>query len=107
MLQDVSIVAWGEFGRTPRVDAKTGGRHHWPAVSPAILAGGGMKVGQVLGATDRYAGAVVSGEVGYQDVVATLYHNLGIPPGKTLLTDPSGRPQHLLDKGSPIRAVVG
>lgn len=106
MLGDVSIVVWGEFGRTPRVDAKTGGRHHWPQVSPAILAGGGMKVGQVLGATDRYAGTVVAGEVSYQDVVATLYHNLGIPPATTILTDTSGRPQHLLDKGTPIRALV-
>src|SRR5262249_12770711 len=46
MLQDVSIVAWGEFGRTPRVDAKTGGRHHWPAVGPALLAGGGLEGGE-------------------------------------------------------------
>jgi hypothetical protein len=107
MLQDVSIVAWGEFGRTPRIDSKSGGRDHWPAVSPAILAGGGMRVGQVIGATDRSAAAVVSGAVSYQDVIATLYHNLGIPPATTMLTDPSGRPQHLLDKGAPIRALVG
>jgi hypothetical protein len=106
MLQDVSIVAWGEFARTPRIDAKTGGRHHWPAVSPVILAGGGMQVGQVLGATDRNGGAVVAGAVSYQDVIATLYHNLGIPPATTTLLDTSGRPQHLLDTGAPIRALV-
>jgi hypothetical protein len=106
MLEDVSIVAWGEFGRTPKIDTETGGRHHWPAVSPALLAGGGMKVGQVIGATDRYAGTVVSRPVHFQDVFATLYHNLGIDLTATTLTDPSGRPQHLLDRGQPIRELV-
>jgi hypothetical protein len=106
MLDDVSIVAWGEFGRTPRVDAKSGGRHHWPAVGPAILAGGGMKVGQVIGATDRHAAVVRSRPVRYQDVFATLYHNLGINPATTTLTDPTGRPQHLLAAGEVIRELV-
>ena len=105
MLQNVSIVVWGEFGRTPRIN-KQGGRDHWPAVSPVLLAGGGMQVGQVLGVTDRYAGAVVSRPVHYQDVFATLYHNLGIGAGATTLNDPNGRPQHLLDQGQPIRELV-
>jgi hypothetical protein len=105
MLNDVSIVVWGEFGRTPRVN-KNGGRDHWPAVGPALLAGGGMKVGQVLGATDRYAGSVLARPVKYQDIFATLYRNLGIDPGATTLSDPNGRPQHLLDGGEPIREVI-
>jgi uncharacterized protein (DUF1501 family) len=105
MLGDVSVVVWGEFGRTPRIN-KEGGRDHWPAVGPALLAGGGMKVGQVIGATDRHAGAVVSRPVSYQDVFATLYHNLGIDPDATTLTDPNRRPQHLLDQGQPIRELV-
>jgi hypothetical protein len=105
MLGDVSIVVWGEFGRTPRVDPKTGGRHHWPAVGPALLAGGGMKGGQVIGATDRHAATVLSRPVRYQDVFATLYRNLGIKAAATTLTDPNGRPQHLLDAGEPIREV--
>src|SRR4029077_18438666 len=92
MLGDVSIVAWGEFGRTPRIN-KDGGRDHWPAVGPALLAGGGMRGGQVIGATDRLAGAVVSRAIHYQDVFATLYHNLGIDLATTL-ADPTGRPQH-------------
>src|SRR5262245_44214135 len=104
MLGDVSIVAWGEFGRTPRIN-KAGGRDHWPAVSPVLLAGGGMKVGQVIGATDRYAGAVVSRPVHFQDVFATLYRNLRIDPGITTLLDPNGRPQHLLEHGQPIREL--
>ncbi len=101
MLQNVSIVAWGEFGRTPRIN-NNGGRDHWPAVGPALLAGGGMKGGQVLGRTDRYAGTVLSRPIHYQDVFATLYHNLGIDPGTTTLNDPTGRPQHLVDHGRPI-----
>jgi hypothetical protein len=105
LLQNVSIVVWGEFGRTPRIN-KQGGRDHWPAVSPVLLAGGGMRVGQVLGVTDRYAGAVVSRPIHYQDVFATLYHNLGIDPVATTLNDPNGRPQHLLDQGQPIRELV-
>src|SRR4051794_31151710 len=55
LIDDVSIVAWGEFGRTPTI-SKNGGRDHWPAVGMALLAGGGMRTGQVLGETDRYAG---------------------------------------------------
>lgn len=106
LLDDVSIVIWGEFGRTPRIDTKSGGRHHWPAASPALLVGGGMKGGQVIGATDRYAGEVVSRPVHFQDVFATLYHNLGIDISNTTLPDPSGRPQHLLDKGERLREVV-
>jgi uncharacterized protein (DUF1501 family) len=105
MLGNVSIVAWGEFGRTPRINPN-GGRDHWPAVSPVLLAGGGMKVGQVIGATDRYAGAVVSRPIDFQDVFATLYHNLGIDAATTTLTDPNGRPQHLLNRGQPVRELV-
>jgi hypothetical protein len=105
MLGDVSIVVWGEFGRTPKIN-KNAGRDHWPAAGPALLAGGGMKVGQVIGATDRSAAAVVSRPVRYQDVFATLYHNLGINPETTTLNDPNGRPQHLLDRGERIRELI-
>jgi Protein of unknown function (DUF1501) len=106
MLDDVSIVVWGEFGRTPRINPKSGGRDHWPAVGPALLAGGRMKVGQVIGVTDRHAGTVRSRPVHYQEVFATLYHNLGIDPATTTIPDPNGRPQHLLDSGKPIRELI-
>ena len=105
-LDDVLIIAWGEFGRTPRIDPKTGGRHHWPQVGPAILAGGGLRGGQVIGQTDRTASVVVSRAVHYKDVFATIYHHLGIDPHRTALTDPQGRPQHLLDEGQPIRELI-
>ncbi len=106
LLDDVSIVAWGEFGRTPKVQSSNGGRDHWPAVGMALLAGGGMKTGQVIGETDRYAGAAISRPVTYQDVFATLYNRLGINARAVTITDPSGRPQYLLDHGEVIRELV-
>lgn len=105
MLGDVSIVAWGEFGRTPKVN-KSAGRDHWPGVGMALLAGGGMRAGQVIGSTDRLASIATSRPVHYQDVIATLYHNLGINPAATTLLDPSGRPQHVVDKGQVIGELV-
>jgi uncharacterized protein (DUF1501 family) len=104
LLGDVVIVAWGEFGRTPRIN-KNAGRDHWPEVSPALLAGGGLKGGQVIGATDRGGARVVSRPVQFQDVFATLYRALGIDPSATTLLDPTGRPQHLLDRGEPLREL--
>jgi uncharacterized protein (DUF1501 family) len=105
MLDDVAVVAWGEFGRTPRINAN-GGRDHWPQVGPALLAGGGLRGGQVLGATDRLGSRVESRPVTYQDVFATLYRCLGIDPARTTLTDSTGRPQHLLDRAEPLRELL-
>ncbi|MBG30287.1 MAG: hypothetical protein CMI31_09850 [Opitutae bacterium] len=105
MLDDVTVLAWGEFGRTPKVNAK-GGRDHWPKASMGIMAGGGMQVGQVIGATDKTASEVTDRPIHYQDVMATLYHNLGINPSSDTITDLSGRPRHLLNKGQPIRELV-
>ena len=105
MLDDVTIVAWGEFGRTPRIN-KNGGRDHWPRVSPALIVGGGCESGQVIGNTDRQAGAPTERPVHYKDVIATLYHNLGIDPSQTTIDDTHGRPQFLLDAGEPIRELV-
>ena len=101
MIDNVTIVAWGEFGRTPRINDKSG-RDHWPRVGPAILAGGGLRTGQVIGATDRTAGAVTERPVSYQDVFATLYRSLGIDALQTTILDPRGRPQYLLDAGEPL-----
>ena len=88
LLGDVAVVAWGEFGRTPRVN-KDGGRDHWPEVGPALLAGGGIRGGRVVGRTDRLGATVVSRPVTYQEVVATLYHCLGIAAGQVTLPDPT------------------
>jgi hypothetical protein len=96
LLDDVTVVAWGEFGRTPAIN-KDAGRDHWPQVSCAILAGGGMKTGQVIGSTDRTGGSAKDRPVGFGDIFATLYHNLGLNPETTTVTDPTGRPQYLAD----------
>jgi Protein of unknown function (DUF1501) len=104
MLDQVSIVVWGEFGRTPKIN-NNAGRDHWPGAGMALLAGGGMRTGQIIGATDKYGMNVVSRPVTYADVLATLYHQLGINPETTTLLDPSGRPQHLTAGGKVIHEV--
>jgi Protein of unknown function (DUF1501) len=96
--QDVSVVVWGEFGRTPTINA-AGGRDHWPRVSCALLAGGGMRHGQVIGSTDRLGGEAASRPVKFGEVFATLYHNLGIDTSLATLSDLSGRPQYLVEPG--------
>ena len=105
MLDDVTVIAWGEFGRSPTIN-KEGGRDHWPQVGPAILAGGGMRVGQVIGSTDRTASRATSRPVSYQDIFATLYHNLGIDPHRVTINDPTGRPQYLLDGGHALSELT-
>ncbi len=105
MLDDVSIVVWGEFGRTPRVN-RNAGRDHWPRVAMAFLAGGGMRTGQMIGTTTRYAEQAESRPVHFQEVLATLYHNLGIDLETTQFIDPAGRPQYLLEQRDPIRELV-
>ena len=96
--KDVSVVVWGEFGRTPKINANAG-RDHWPAVSCGLLFGGGMRTGQVIGSTDRLGGEAKDRPVHFQEVFATLYHRLGIDVNLTTLRDLSGRPQYLVDRG--------
>jgi hypothetical protein len=103
--KDVSVVVWGEFGRTPTIN-KDGGRDHWPRVSCALVTGGGMKLGQVIGSTDRLGGEAVERPVQFGEVFATLYHNLGIDVSKPLLTDLTGRPQFLVDGYAPMKELV-
>ena len=79
MLDDVTVVVWGEFGRTPKVN-KNAGRDHWPRVSCALMAGGGMRTGQFVGATNRLGEYAQKRPVHFQDVFATMYRNLGIDP---------------------------
>jgi hypothetical protein len=104
MLKHVAVVVWGEFGRTPRINANAG-RDHWPAVSCALLAGGGLRTGQVIGSTNRLGEAAKDRPVDFQEVFATLYHKLGIDTAQTAVVDPSGRPQHLVER-PPIRELI-
>ena len=94
--EDVSVVVWGEFGRTPVIN-KNGGRDHWPQVACAMLAGGGMKTGQVIGSTNRLGEFPKERPVHFQEVFATLYQNLGIDVSRTTIPDVGGRPQFLVD----------
>jgi hypothetical protein len=104
LADDVSVVAWGEFGRTPRIN-KDSGRDHWPRVGGGLLAGGGMKTGQVIGATDRLGGEAVERPVHFGEVLATLYGNLGVDAKNVKLNDLAGRPQYPLDH-APMPELV-
>jgi hypothetical protein len=104
MLNDVTVVCWGEFGRTPRIN-NGAGRDHWPQVSCAFLAGGGMRTGQAIGATNRLGEYAAQRPVTFGEVFATLYRNLGIDTATTTINDPTGRPQHLVDS-PPMRELV-
>jgi hypothetical protein len=97
--RDCTVIIWGEFGRTPKISAQVG-RDHWPQVNCALMAGGGMRTGQVIGATDRLGGEAVARPVTFGEVYATLYHNLGIDVGQATIADFTGRPQYLVE-GSP------
>lgn len=96
MLENVSVVVWGEFGRTPKINAQAG-RDHWPQVSCGLLAGGGMRHGQVIGATNRLGEYATDRPVHFQEVFATLYKALGIDVSTFTLPDFQGRPQYLVD----------
>ena len=90
--KDVTVIIWGEFGRSPKING-IAGRDHWPRVNSALMAGGGMRTGQVIGATDKHAGEVVDRPITFNEVHATLLHNLGIDP-HTAVRDSQGRPHY-------------
>lgn len=104
MLDDTTVIAWGEFGRTPKIN-NNAGRDHWPQVSCAILAGGGLKTGQAIGSTNRLGEYAKDRPMTFADVFATLYHALGVDPETTTVNDPTGRPQHLTE-GTAIPELV-
>lgn len=103
--KDVSVVVWGEFGRSPRINGN-GGRDHWPRVSCCLLAGGGMRTGQVIGSTNRFGEEPDDRPVHYKDVFATLYNRLGISVESTPIPDMAGRPNYLLEGHSPLPELV-
>jgi hypothetical protein len=101
---DVAVVVWGEFGRTPRISNR-GGRDHWPSAGFVLFSGGGLRMGQVIGGTDKHAARPTTRPIGPQQVLATLYYVLGIDPATTL-ADHQGRPIALLDEREPIAELV-
>lgn len=104
--EDVLVVVLGEFGRTPKVGYPGPGREHWADAGCVLMAGGGLKMGQVIGETDTRAEKSRTGHISFQNIVATLYHVLGINPRATL-PDFNGRPQYLLDDPRPVRELIG
>jgi Protein of unknown function (DUF1501) len=106
LADDCTVIIVGEFGRTPRINAQVG-RDHWPQVNSALLAGGGMRTGRVIGATDRIAGEATSRPVTFGQLYATLYRNLGIDVNHTTINDLNGRPQYLVeDNAQPMRELA-
>jgi hypothetical protein len=103
---DIAVVLWGEFGRTPRVN-NGAGRDHWPRVAMGVLAGGGMRTGQVIGSSTRLAEDPADRPVYLQEVFATLYQILGVDPHTTQITDSAGRPQYILERRDPVPELIG
>jgi hypothetical protein len=106
LLDEVVVVAWGEFGRTPKINANAG-RDHWPNVCSALVAGGGLRCGQVIGSTSRWGEHPKTRPVHFRDVFATLYERLGIDVATTQFTDLSGRPQYLVGEHRPLPELIG
>jgi hypothetical protein len=91
---DTTLIVWGEFGRTPRIN-RDAGRDHWAPVNGVLLAGGGMPTGQVVGSSDAFGAYAADRPVHYRDILATVYRNMGIDP-HSMIRDPLDRPIHLL-----------
>ena len=105
-LLDNTLVVWfGDFGRTPKVNPSAG-RDHWASAGVACLGGGGVKTGQVVGATNKLGEMVIDNPVSPQDLAATIYTALGVPLN-TWFKTADGRPIELCPEGKPVRQLIG
>jgi hypothetical protein len=104
MLDSTLVIVNSEFGRTPKINAG-GGRDHWPRVFSIILAGGGIKRGQVYGASDALAAEPARSPLSVEDYAHTLYHLLGINPRKDLMS-PGNRPQPIATNGQVVKGLL-
>lgn len=102
LLDETLVVALGEFGRTPKIN-KNAGRDHWGACQSIVLAGGGIRGGQVYGESDKIAAYPTKNRVSPEDTIATIYQAMGLAPD-SVIRDPGGRPNHICD-GTPIAAL--
>jgi hypothetical protein len=100
------VVAMGEFGRTPRMN-KDAGRDHWGDTFSVLMGCGSMRMGQVIGRSNERGEHVADRPISPQDVAATVYHHLGIDSRSVTFEDRTGRPTYLIEKGEPIRELVG
>lgn len=102
----VSVVVWGEFGRTPKIN-NNNSRDHWPKVNACLLAGGGLRTGQVIGETNKYAEEPVKRPVTFQEVFATLYHKMGLDAHSDRVFDGSGTPRYPVESGvEPMAELI-
>jgi hypothetical protein len=105
LLDDVLVLAMGEFGRSPIIGTQpgfSGGRNHWKSVMSMCLAGGGLRHGQVIGASNTEGGEIKDRPVTPADLAATIYRHLGVPLDATY-TDTSGRPLYIVEgHGRPL-----
>jgi uncharacterized protein (DUF1501 family) len=104
MLEDVLVVVTGEFGRTPKINSK-GGRDHWGKLCTLALAGGGLRMGQVVGESSPKVEVPASNLIGPQDLMATILHMYGLDP-KMQFVNNQGRPTYLVEHGKPIAELV-
>jgi hypothetical protein len=105
LFNDTILVVWGEFGRTPRVNGNMGGRDHWSPCMGAMVAGGGMRMGQAIGASSPRGEYPASRRVTASQVLATLYRAIGIDPSMTFPNN-NGRPMYILDDREPITELL-
>jgi len=104
LLDSTLVIVNTEFGRTPKINS-TAGRDHWPKVFSIALAGGGVKRGYIHGSSDATGGEPDSDALSVEDYAATIYHQIGIDPAKTLMT-PGGRPQFIVKDGHVVRELL-
>ncbi|MCE9529961.1 MAG: DUF1501 domain-containing protein [Planctomycetes bacterium] len=104
MADDVVTVMWGEFGRTPKVNMSSG-RDHWPAVMSAMIAGGGLKMGQAIGSSSARGETPKDRPYTIPQVLSTIYQAIGIDPSKTF-PNGNGRPMYILDDRDPVRELI-
>jgi hypothetical protein len=105
MGNDVVTVMWGEFGRTPKINGSDAGRDHWAPVMSALVAGGGLKMGQAIGTSSSRGEVPKDRPYTASQVLATLYRAMGIDPSKTF-PDGSGRPMYILDDRDPVEELL-
>ena len=105
LAEDVSLVVWGEFGRSPKIN-NNAGRDHWAPVQAALLSGGGMRMGQVIGSTDKTGAYAETRPIHYRDVLATVYHNLGIDPHEYIRNVNELPVTALPETAQPIRELL-
>jgi len=105
MQDDVLVVVWGEFGRTPKINMSDAGRDHWSPVMSALVAGGGMKMGQAIGTSSARGEYPKDRPYKVPHLLATLYHAMGIDPAMTF-PNGSGRPMYVLDERNLVTELV-